>query len=97
MATADQIAAILAKLQQLETEQATLKDLFLRATASVPASGSSGGTAKLNFREAERQMPKEFSGKSIAFAEYCFKIEAYMATLDPAGKGDEIIRGVAAQ
>ena len=39
-------------------------------------------------------MPKEISGKSgeCAHAEYVFRMVAYMSTVDPAGKGGEVVR-----
>ena len=37
-------------------------------------------------------MPKEYSGKSVNFSEYVFKIEAYMTILDPAGRGGELAK-----
>ena len=80
---------IVSKLQQLEIEQAVMKDLFNRAVRSSPPTS---GDSKLNVRQAERHVPKEFSGKSGGYAEFVFKIEAYMSTLDPAGKGGETIR-----
>ena len=83
MATAAQLSEIVAKLQQLETEQTLLKDLFTRASTS--SSERREGSARLNFREAEKQMPQEYGGKGVNFAEFCFKIEAYMTALDPDG------------
>ena len=39
-------------------------------------------------------MPGVLSGKATAHTEYIFKMEAYLSTLDPGGKGDEILRSV---
>ena len=72
MATAEQLAQIVAKLQHLESEQVTMKDLFNRAIRAT--SGGAGGS-KLNYREAERRMAKEFNGKGSGYAEYVFKMK----------------------
>ena len=37
-------------------------------------------------------MPNNFNGKSGGYAEFVFKMEAYMSTLDPSGKGREVLR-----
>ena len=96
MATAAEVAEIVGRIIALETSHADMKDLFARAIA---AQGSSSGghhdQAKLNFREAERHMPKDYNGKSVTFAEFCFKIESYMTALDPAGRGGEIVKKAA--
>ena len=57
----------------------------------------SSGEEKLNFRHAERHMPGMFNGKATEYTEYIFKMEAYMSTLDPAGKGGEILRAAATE
>ena len=82
MATATEIAEIVRKLRELEVGQrlrvthAEMKDLFAQA---VVAQGSSSpghhGHTRLNFREAERHMPKDYGGKSAPSAEFSFKIE----------------------
>ena len=38
-----------------------------------------------------------FNGKATEYTEYTFKMEAYMSTLDPAGKGGEILRAAATE
>ena len=86
MATAAEVAQIVEKIKVLENSHLELKDLFTRAiTAQSSQTGGHSsevhGTARLNFREAERHMPKEYSGKSINFSEYVFKIEAYITIL----------------
>ena len=55
------------------------------------------GEGKLNFRHAERHMPGMFNGKATEYTEYIFKMEAYMSTIDPAGKGGEILRAAATE
>ena len=77
---------IVAKMRELETEQNLMKDLFNRALRMSQSSGE----GKLNFRHAERHMPVMFNGKATEYTEYTFKMEAYISTLDPAGKGGEI-------
>ena len=57
----------------------------------------SSGEGKLNFRHAERHMPVMFNGKATEYTEYIFKMEAYMSTLDDAGKGGEILRAAATE
>ena len=47
--------------------------------------GRHHGHTRLNFREAERRMPKENGGKSASFAEFSFKIESYMTAWDSTG------------
>ena len=42
-------------------------------------------------------MPGMFNGKATEYIEYIFKMEAYMSTLDPAGKGGEILRAAATE
>ena len=42
-------------------------------------------------------MPGMFNGKATEYAEYIFKMEAFVSTLDPGGKGDEIIRAAATE
>ena len=92
MATATEIAEIVRKLhelmvgqQQLHAARAKMKDLFARA---VVAQGSSSaghhGHTRLNFREAERHMPKDYGGKSAA--EFSFKIVSDCAGLDRLGE-----------
>ena len=96
MATAAEIAEIVRKVRELETGHVQLKDLFTRAITSQGTSASaSQGQARLNFREAERHMPKDYNGKSVTFAEFCFKIESYMTALDPSGRGGEIVKKAA--
>ena len=41
-------------------------------------------------------MPGMFSGKATEYTEYIFKMEAYLSTLDPGGKG-EILRAAATE
>ena len=38
-----------------------------------------------------------FNGKATEYTEYIFEMEAYMSTLDPAGKGGEILRAAATE
>ena len=83
MVSVEQANEIVAKMRELETEQNLMKDLFNRALRMSQWSGE--GT--LNFRHAERHMPGMFNGKATENTEYIFKMEAYMSTLDPAGKG----------
>ena len=90
MVTTEQMGTVLARLQQLEHDQSMLRDLFTRAVGSGAGQG-----VKLNYREAEKHMPKEYSGKGLAFAEYVFKMEAYLPAVDPNGRGGEIIRVIA--
>ena len=42
-------------------------------------------------------MPGMFNGKATEYTEYIFKMEAYMSTLDPSGKGGEILRAAATE
>ena len=42
---------------------------------------------KLNFRQAERQMPRDVQRQATEYMEYIHKMEAYLSTLDPEGKG----------
>ena len=42
-------------------------------------------------------MPGVFSGKAKEYSEYIFKMEAYLSTLDPGGKGSEILRDAATE
>ena len=79
------------KLQQPETEQAVTKDFFNHAARSSQSHSDDG---KLNFRQAERYVPNQFSGKSGGYAELVFKREAYMSTLDPSAKEGEVLRAV---
>ena len=69
---------------------------FRRFNRALRMSQSSG-EGKLNFRHAERHMPGMFHGKATEYTEYIFKMEAYMSTLDPAGKGGEILRAAATE
>ena len=80
-------------MRELETEQNLMKDLFNRALRMSQSSGE----GKLNFRHAERHMLEMFNGKATEYTEYIFKMEAYMSTLDPAGKGGEILRAAATE
>ena len=68
-----------------------MKDLFNRALRT----SQSGSDVKLNFRQAERHMPGMFSGKATEHTEHKFKMEAYLSTLDPGGKGSKILRAAA--
>ena len=70
-----------------------MKDLFNRALRMSQSSGE----GKLNFRHAERHVPGMFNGKATEYTEYFFKMEAYTSTLDPAGKGGEILRAAATE
>ena len=88
MVSVEQANEIVAKLRELETEQNIMKDLFNRALRT----SQSGSDVKLNFRQAERHMPGMFSGKATEYTEYIFKMEAYLSTLDPGGRGGEILR-----
>ena len=93
MVSVEQANEIVAKMRELETEQNLLKDLFNRALRMSQSSGEE----KLNFRHAERHMPGMFIGKATEYTEYIFKMDAYMSTLDPAGKGGEILRTAATE
>ena len=93
MVSVEQANEIVAKMWELETEQNLMKDLFNRALRMSQSSGE----GKLNFRHAERHMPGMFNGKATEYTEYIFKMEAYMSTLDPAGKGGEILRAAATE
>ena len=93
MVSVEQANGIVAKMRELETEQNLMKDLFNRALRMSQSSGE----GKLNFRHAERHLPGMFSGKATEYTEYIFKTEAYMSTLDPAGKGGEILRTAATE
>ena len=42
-------------------------------------------------------MPGMFNGKATECTEYIFKMDAYLSTLDPAGKGGEILRAAASE
>ena len=42
-------------------------------------------------------MPGMFNGKVTEYTEYIFKMEAYLSTLDPGGKGGEILRAAATE
>ena len=42
-------------------------------------------------------MPGTFNGKATEYTEYIFKMEAYLSTLDPGGKGGEILRAAATE
>ena len=90
MVSVEQANEIVAKMRELETEQNLMKDLFNRALRM----SQSTGEGKLNFRHAERHM---FNGKATEYTDYIFKIKAYMSTLDPAGKGGEILRAAATE
>ena len=57
----------------------------------------SSGEGKLNFRHAERHMLGMFNGEATEYTEFIFKMEAYMSTLDPAGKRVEILRAAATE
>ena len=70
-----------------------MKDLFNRALRMSQSSGK----GKQNFRHAERHLPGMFNGKATEYTEYIFKMEAYTTTLDPAGKGGEIIRAASTE
>ena len=94
MATIEQITEIVQKLTQLENEQVLLRDLFARA-AAAHSTGGGAASGRLNFREAERHMPREYDGKNINWTELCFRIESYMTTIDPNGEGGEIAKRVA--
>ena len=85
MVSVEQANEIVAKMRELETEQNLMKDLFNRALRMSQSSG-----------HAERHMPGMFNGKAD-YTEYTFKMEACMSTLDPAGKGGEILRAVATE
>ena len=93
MVSVEQANETVAKMRELETEQNLMKDLFNRALRMSQSSGE----GKLNFRHAERHMPGMFNGKATEYTEYMFKMEAYMSTLDPAGKGGEILRAAATE
>ena len=93
MVSVEQANEIVAKMRELETEQNLMKDFFNRASRMSQSSGE----GKLNFRHAERHMPGMFNGKATEYTEYIFKMEAYMSTLDPAGKGGEILRATATE
>ena len=65
-----------------------MKDLFNRALRMSQSSGE----VKPNFRHADvicREVQR--------YTEYIFKMEAYMSTLGPAGKGGEIPRAAATE
>ena len=68
-----------------------MKDLFNRALRASQA----GSDVKLNFRQAERHMPGMFHGKATEDTEDIFKMEACLSTLDPGGKGGEVLRATA--
>ena len=89
----EQANEIVAKMPELETEQNLMKDLFNRALRMSQSSGE----GKLNFRHADRHMPGMFNGKATEYTEHIFKMEAYMSTLDPAGKEGEILRAAATE
>ena len=93
MVSVERANEIVAKMRELETEQNLMKDLFNRALRMSQSSGE----GKQNFRHAERHMPGMFNGKATEYTEYIFKMEAYMNTLDPAGKGGEIFRAPATE
>ena len=93
MVSVEQANEIVATLRELDTEQNLMKDLFNRALRMSQSSGEE----KLNFRHAERHMPGMFNGKATEYTEYIFKMDAYMSTLDPAGKGGEILRTAATE
>ena len=93
MVSVEQANEIVAKMRELETEQNLMKDLFNRALRMSESSGE----GKLNFRHAERHMPGMFNGKATEYNEYIFKMEAYTGTLNPAGKGGEILRATATE
>ena len=69
IATTEQITETANKLQHLQMEQAVMNDLFNHAVRSFP---SHSGDSKLNFRQAERHMPKAFSGKSGRYVDFVF-------------------------
>ena len=83
MVSVEQANEIVAKPRELGVEQHLMRDLFNRALRA----NQSGSDVKLNFRQAERHMPGMFSGKATKLTEYIFKMEAYLSTLDPGGKG----------
>ena len=60
MATTEQATEVVNKRQQLVIEQAVMTDFFHHAARS---SQCHSGDSKLNFRQAERHISKEFSGK----------------------------------
>ena len=91
------ISDIATKVQALDHEQGLMKDLFARAVRGGQEGGGARADRKLNYREAERHMPKEFSGKGAMFSDYVFRMESYMTILDPSGKGGELVRVVAAE
>ena len=61
MATIEHISEVMNKPQQLEMEPAVVKDLFNHGARSSQAHS---GDSKLNFRQTQRHVPKEFSGNS---------------------------------
>ena len=93
MDSVEQANEIVAKMREKETEQNLMKDLFNRALRMSQSSGE----GKLNFCHAERHLPGMFNGKATEYTEYIFKMEANMSTLDPAGKGGEILRAAATE
>ena len=93
MVSVEQANEVVAKPRELETEQNLMKDLFNRALRT----SQPGSDVKLNFRQAERHMPGMFTGKATEYTECTFKMEAYSSTLDPGGKGGEILRAAATE
>ena len=93
MVSVDQANEIVGKMREFETEQNFMKDMFNRALRLSQSSGEE----KLNFRHAERHMLGMFNGKATEYTEFIFMMEAYMRTLDPAGKGVEIFRAAATE
>ena len=93
MVSVEQANEVVAKQRELETEQNLMKDSFNRAVRA----NQSGSDMKLNFRQAERHMPGVFNGNATEHTEYTFKMEAYLCTLDPGGKGSEFHRAAATE
>ena len=84
---------IVAKLRELEKEQNIMKCWFNRAVRT----GQSCSDVKLNFRQTERHMPGMFNGQATEKTEYKAKVDDYLSTLDPGGKGGEILRAAATE
>ena len=93
MVRVEQTNEIVAKLRELETEHNLMKNLLNRALRT----SQSGSDVKLNFRQGERHMPGMFKGKATEDTEYMFKMEAYLSTLHPGGKGGEVLRAAATE
>ena len=79
MVSVEQANDIVAKLQERETEQNVMKDLF-------------NLDVMLNFRQAERHKQRMFNGKATEYTEYTFKMDAILSTMDPGGKESEVLR-----